>query len=173
MQAFVFPFDLALIAFLLLFLIFFLLVLLLVLIFVLFRRRSRRRPIVIDGSNVMHWQGNTPKLNTVAEVLATLTKRGFRPGVIFDANAGWKLDGRYCNDFALAARLGLPAKQVLVVPKGQPAGPTILAAARKMGAPIVTNDRYSDWAQTHPEVATPGKLIRGGYRDGELWLDLD
>ena len=48
-----------------------------------------------------------------------------------------------------------------------------VAAARDLGARIVSNDRYRDWAADHPEVATPGHLVRGGYREGALWLDLD
>jgi len=137
------------------------------------RLRRRHRPIVIDGSNVMHWRDNTPKIATVAEVVVALRKRGFRPGVIFDANAGWKLEGRYRDDSDLAAQLALPAQHVVVVPKGQPADPTILAAARDLKAPIVSNDRFAEWAEAHPEVKAPGTLIRGGYRDGKLWLDLD
>lgn len=42
-----------------------------------------------------------------------------------------------------------------------------------MGARIVTNDRYRDWAEAHPEIATPGHLIRGGWREGKLWLAID
>jgi Zc3h12a-like Ribonuclease NYN domain len=61
---------------------------------------------------------------------------------------------------------------VTVVPKGSPADPAILAAARKLAAPIVTNDQYRDWVEQYPEVLTPGHRIRGGYRDGVLWLDL-
>ena len=137
------------------------------------RLRRRRRPIVIDGSNVMHWRDNTPRLETVAEVVAALAKRGFQPGVIFDANAGWKLDGRYRDDLDFAVKLGLAAQNVVVVPKGQPADPTILAAARDLEAPIVSNDRFAEWAEAHPEVKAPGTLIRGGYRQGKLWLELD
>jgi hypothetical protein len=59
-----------------------------------------------------------------------------------------------------------------VVNKGNPADPTILAAARDLKARIVSNDRYRDWTESHPEVAKPGHVIRGGYRDGNLWLDL-
>jgi hypothetical protein len=92
--------------------------------------------------------------------------------VIFDANAGYKLEGHYRDDDAFALRLGLPEAQVLVVPRGQPADPTLLAAARKMRARIVSNDRFRDGAKAHPEVSRPGQLIRGGYRGGRLWLDL-
>ena len=74
-------------------------------------------------------------------------------------------------DAEMAAHLGLPIDQVLVVPKGTPADLVLLATDRDLGAPIVTNDRYRDWAEAHPEVKTPGLLIRGGYQNGQLWLD--
>lgn len=135
------------------------------------RRRSRRlrpetrRPrgnwIVVDGSNVMHWQGNAPSLDPVLQVVRDLQARGFDPGVVFDANAGWKLFGKYLNEHELGRMLGLPKDQVLVVPKGTPADPYILATARQFNARIVTNDRYRDWAEAHPEIAQPGFLIRG------------
>jgi hypothetical protein len=46
-----------------------------------------------------------------------------------------------------------------------------LTVARDFNAPIVTNDRYRDWADDYPEIAEPGRLIRGGYRNGTLWLE--
>ena len=45
--------------------------------------------------------------------------------------------------------------------------------AAKRGARIVTNDRYRDWAEGHPEIAHPGHLIRGSFRGGSLRLDLE
>jgi hypothetical protein len=142
-------------------------------LFLFLRRRGRRDTVLVDGSNVMHWRDNTPDIASVAEVLAELRRRGFRPGVVFDANAGWKLEGRYRDDAHFAHLLGLPEKHVLVVPKGQPADPTILSAAREMRARIVSNDHFRDWAEAHPEVRAPATLIRGGYRNGKLWLGLD
>lgn len=140
------------------------------LLFFLWRRR--RRPVVIDGSNVMHWRDNRPSLDPVITVVRHLKAAGFRPGIVFDANVGYKLAGRYLNERHLARLIGLPASQVLVVPKGQPADPTILAAARDMGAPIVTNDRFTEWRPNHPELGLPGKLIRGGFEKGRIWVDL-
>ena len=61
----------------------------------------------------------------------------------------------------------------MVVNKGTPADATILAAARDLGARIVSNDRYRDWLDQHPEVDRPGALIRGGFEDGALWLALE
>lgn len=135
-------------------------------------RRSRKGPhVVIDGSNVMHWNGETPHLDTLREVVTTLRGRGFQPGVVFDANAGYKFSDRYLDDRHFAKLLNLPSDWVLVVGKGEPADPTILAAARDLGAKVLTNDRYREWTADFPEVATPGHLVRGGYRDGRLWLD--
>ena len=136
-------------------------------------KRSAPKWIVVDGSNVLHWKGGTPQIDTVCEVVARLTALGFAPGVVFDANAGYKINGRYQHDWALGNLLGLPEDRVMVVPKGTPADPWLLAAARDLGARIVTNDRYRDWAEAHPEVREPGYLMCGGYRDGALWLDLE
>lgn len=140
----------------------------------LWRVRSRRsvRWVVVDGSNVMHWRDGTPDISAVRAVLHDLHRRGFRPSVVFDANAGYLLSGRYRNSRDLGQMLGLPERHVLVVPKGVQADGHILATARALTARVVTNDRYRDWADTHPEVRDPGHLIRGGQRDGAIWLDL-
>lgn len=126
--------------------------------------------VIIDGSNVLHWRDNQPDLETVKEVIAAVQAQGLTPGVIFDANAGYKIGDRYRDDGAFARLLGLPADRVLVVPKGTPADATILQAARELQARVVTNDRYRDWAETYPEVTRPGFLIRGGVRDGRIWI---
>lgn len=137
------------------------------------RARALQKWIVVDGSNVMHWKDGTPEIGTVRDVVDHLSALGFVPGVMFDANVGYKLSGRYQRDGELGKLLGLPRDRVMVVPKGTPADPWILTAARDFGARIVTNDRFRDWADAHPEVAEAGHLVRGGYRSGELWLDLD
>ncbi len=135
------------------------------------RSTGPRNWIVIDGSNVMHWNDNTPSLDTLKEVIARLQGLGFDPGVVFDANAGYKTLGRYVDDAEMAGRLGLDADQTLVVPKGTIADTIVLAAARDIGGRVLSNDRYREWAEDFPEVATPGHLVRGGYRNGELWLE--
>ncbi len=127
--------------------------------------------IVIDGSNVMHWKDETPQIAAVRAVVHELKVRGFSPGVVFDANAGYKLYGRYMNEKDFAVQLDLPEDRVFVVPKGTQADPYLLSAARDLGARIVTRDRFRDWAEAHPEVNSTGFLIRGGYRGGNLWLE--
>lgn len=147
----------------------------LVLLRLLRRAPVRRAPepwIVVDGSNVMHWQDGTPQIGPVRDVVARLTALGYAPGVMFDANAGHLLAGGYRHDGAFARLLDLPEDRVMVVPKGTQADGYILQAARDRGARIVTNDRFRDWAEAFPEVRRPGHLVRGSYRDGALWLDL-
>ncbi|MBL4628187.1 MAG: hypothetical protein JKY00_09145 [Roseicyclus sp.] len=136
-------------------------------------RRSRNAGphVIIDGSNVMHWNGGAPRLATLRDVITLLRKQGYQPGIIFDANAGYKLDDCYLDDRHFAKLLNLPDNRVLVVGKGEPADPTILAAARDMKAKVITNDRFRDWAADFPEVATTGHLVRGAYRQGKLCLD--
>jgi hypothetical protein len=138
------------------------------------RDDTPQRPlVVIDGSNVMHWWDQVPKLSPVRDVVRRLEAMGYTPGIVFDANAGHRLIGRYQHDHDFAKLLGLPTSRVLVVDKGTPADPKILAAARDMNASVISNDQFRDWAQRFPEVQQPGFLVRGGYRDGRLWLDLD
>ena len=129
--------------------------------------------IVVDGSNVMHWKDGTAQIETVRDVVDHLKRQGFTPGVVFDANAGHILTGKYQHHGAMGRLLGLSEESIMVVDKGTPADPTILAAAKDLNARIVTNDRYKDWAADHPEIAVPGHLVRGGYRAGALWLDLE
>ncbi|WP_240335595.1 NYN domain-containing protein [Pseudotabrizicola algicola] len=135
------------------------------------RRVERRGAILVDGSNIMHWKNDEPRLDTLKEVLRALREQGYEPGVVFDANAGYKLAGRYMDDGPLARALGLSEDQVLVVPKGEQADPFILRTARDLGIGVLSNDRFRDWAGDFPEVAQPGHVRRGGYRDGVLWLE--
>ena len=138
-----------------------------------FWRRPAPLWILVDGSNVLHWADGTPQLATLRAVVDHLTGMGFAPSIVLDANAGYKIGDRYQHDAAFGRMLGLPVSQVMVVGKGTPADPALLAAARDLGARIVTNDRFRDWAADYPEVARPGHLVRGGMRDGKLWLDLE
>lgn len=139
-----------------------------------FRHSGRGRPkwILVDGSNVLHWKDNTPQIDTLRAVIAHLTDRGYSPRVVFDANAGYLIAGKYQHDKALSDLLGLPEDRVMVVQKGSPADPVLLAAARDLRARIVTNDRFRDWAEIHPEVRDPGFLVRGSVQEDGVRLDL-
>jgi hypothetical protein len=129
--------------------------------------------ILVDGSNVLHWANNQPDIAPVLAVVHALKAKGYAPGVMFDANARYKIGGRYLDDRDFAMQLGLPLDRVFVVPKGTQADAYLLEYARDEDAQIVTNDRFRDWADKFPMVTRPGVLIRGGIRDGAVWLDID
>lgn len=138
-------------------------------------RAGRATPVkwaVIDGSNVMHWNGGKPDLRPVKDAIRVLSRSGFTAGVVFDANAGYKLQGRYLNDRAFCRLLNIPRDRVMIVPKNSPADPMILTAARDYGARVVTEDRFRDWVDAFPEIREPGFLIRGRYEGDALLLDL-
>jgi hypothetical protein len=64
----------------------------------LFRKKQAKpteKWIVVNGANVMYWNDNTPKLETVLAVVQRLVSLGYAPGVMFDANAGHLLDGHW------------------------------------------------------------------------------
>jgi hypothetical protein len=131
------------------------------------------RRLIVDGSNVMHWRDNQPDLATLRAVLLRLTAMGYVPEVTFDANAGYLVAGGFKNGAGFADLLGLPRHRVQVVPKGTIADIHILRAARQMQSPIISNDRYRDWEGEHPEIRMPGRLIRGGWANGRVWVDID
>nr|WP_281422195.1 hypothetical protein [Aliiroseovarius lamellibrachiae] len=137
------------------------------------KRDGPRGRAIVDGSNIMHWRDGEPSFDPLHDVIHRLKALGFAPGVMFDANAGYLLAGRYLDDSSMAKRLKMREDAVVVVAKGSPADPVILTAARELGAIVISNDRYRDWAEAFPEVKTPGTLVRGGYRSGQLWLECE
>ena len=54
----------------------------------------------------MHWREGTPQINTVKDAIGHLSALGYTPGVMFDANAGYLLTGKYQHDGAFAKALG-------------------------------------------------------------------
>jgi hypothetical protein len=150
--------------------------LLLLLLWLRRRKHKARQPVptvIVDGSNVLFWDGGEPSLAIVDKVVEHLRGQGWKVGVIFDANVGYRIGTRYLDDADMARRLNLPADRVLVVPKGTPADAYVLRAARDMQARVVSNDRFRDWAADWPEVTQPGFLIRGGVRDGRVWVETE
>lgn len=126
---------------------------------------------VIDGSNVMFWGGQEANLRHVAAVVRAARAEGHEPIVWFDANAGYRVSGRYLNACELAKYLRLPVRQVMIAPKGTPADPLILDSATRLAAPVITNDRYRDWFDQYPLAADPTRMIRGRIANGAARLD--
>jgi hypothetical protein len=136
------------------------------------RRHAPPNWIVVDGSNVLYWDQNHPKMETVVKVCRALETQGYAPVVWFDANVGYLISDRFLREAELAVRLNLPKTQVFLAGKDTPADPWVLAQARDLKARIVSNDRYREWVAAHPEVEEPGLLLRGRLVDGTVLLDL-
>ncbi len=133
--------------------------------------KGKKPVILVDGSNVMFWRDNVPDMATIKGVISHLSDQGYQPGLVFDANVGYKLEGRFRGHLPLARKLGLKPEQVVVVGKGDPADRLLLTVARDLNARILSNDRFRDWEASFPEVVEPGRVVRGGYRDGAFWTD--
>ncbi|WP_439142912.1 NYN domain-containing protein [Planktotalea sp.] len=141
-------------------------------LWLLWRKWRKAKWIIVDGSNVMYWRDQTPRIEPLRDVIRELQAKKYIVGVMFDANAGYLLRNEYLHHRAMSKLVKLPAAQVMVVPKGKPADPFILKAARDYGARIVSNDKFRDWVDDFPEVANGGNLVKGCYRTGVLELEL-
>lgn len=127
------------------------------------------RPIVVDGSNVMHWGGD-PSMMVLRRVLGELGNRGYEPIVYFDANVGYKLIGEHLDARALAAQLGIPQHNIVVAPSRTPADPILIERAVTNDWRIVTNDRFLDWKQQFPKLGDRNFLVKGRWQQGSVIL---
>ena len=135
-------------------------------------RKTSRNWIVVDGSNVMHWERDTPDIRSVFHVIVALKSEGYEPIVWFDANAGYLIGDRYLGPTPLARMIGLPERQVYIAPKGTPADPLLLKNAVALKARVVTNDRYRDWEERFPQIRERGFLVRGRMQRDDFELEL-
>jgi len=130
------------------------------------------RLIVVDGSNVMHWDEAGPSLKVLGRVIDDLRDRGFVPQVYFDANVGYKIAGRHMKEAEIARVLRLRAAQITLSPSGTPADPLLIDFALRRGARVVSNDRYRDWREDFPRLGDKGVLVGGRYVSGRVELRL-
>ncbi len=126
--------------------------------------------IVVDGSNVMHWQNDVPSVKSLTLVLSDLTARGFAPHVYFDANVGYKLFNRAIDRGDLALQLDLRPSQITLVPSRTPADPLLIAHAIKAGVRVVSNDRFMDWREQFPQIRDRGFLVPGRVKGEQVEL---
>lgn len=134
--------------------------------------KDQRPVIVVDGSNVMYWDNETPSTATLFRVMAALKDKGWRPIAFFDANVGYKLAGRHLDEEEVAALVGLRAQDVLIVSSGVPADPLLIEFAMERDARIVSNDRYMDWRADHPRLRDKGRLVKGRIVGQDVHLNL-
>jgi hypothetical protein len=100
------------------------------------------RPVVVDGSNVA-WHGQPsdgkPDLDNIRQLRQKLFESGFFPVIILaDASLPWQVENSdRLYRWVLRDEIGLVDSQV-------EADEPLLAAARMLGCPIVTNDQLRD-----------------------------
>lgn len=120
--------------------------------------------VLVDGSNLMFW-GGEPSQRVLCEAIRELEALGHDPYVLFDASVGYKLFGGYRHHQAMAEAVSLPQSRVMVMDKGVPADHVLLQLADEHHLPVVSNDRFRDWARTYSWVGEGDRFLRGRWRD--------
>ncbi len=128
-----------------------------------------QKNIVVDGSNVMHWNGE-PSALILNHVLVALDEKGLNPMVFFDANVGYKLWDRHANARHIAPEIGVKVDRVVVAPSGTTADELLLDFAVDNGLRVVTNDRFLDWRVQFPRAGERGFLVKGQWKQGSVVL---
>lgn len=123
-------------------------------------RRWRSDLAIVDGSNVMHWDDQTPKIETLQAVIDLLVARRQTPHVVFDRNAGFKLTGKPAS---IAKIRNLIARDVNMeyCPPSEPADISIIDLAIDLGAPIVSNDQFKDSIRARHVPKIKGFSVNG------------
>lgn len=125
------------------------------------------RRIVIDGTNVMYWDGETAQLDTLRRVVDYLMQRDITPIVFLDASSRHHLKDKSLTEKGFARALGLSQKQVMVCPAGTEADVFILKFAKQEALPILSNDRFGD----RSALAKGIKIVKGVITAGRPILD--
>lgn len=118
--------------------------------------------VVIDGTNVMYWDGEAD-LRTLRVVVDKLRAKQLTPFVFLDASSRHHLRDKSLDQSGFARALGLERKQVTVCPAQTEADAFILKFAKDNSMPVVSNDRFGDRAAQVKGV----KLIKGVIAGGK------
>jgi hypothetical protein len=118
--------------------------------------------IVIDGTNVLYWDGDGAQMATLRIVIDALKKKGRSPIVFLDASSRHHLGDKGLNEQGFAKALGVPKSQVMVCPARTEADAFILKYARAENLPVVSNDMFRDRAaQTKGLKFVKGVIVKG------------
>lgn len=129
--------------------------------------RKPDRGIVVDGTNVIYWDDQVARLETLKAVVAELKNRGLHPIVFLDASSRHHLKDKSLTEKGFARALKLPQRQVIVCPAGTEADIFILKRAREDSVPILSNDRFGDRAQQLKGL----KIVKGVMANGRPNFD--
>ena len=125
------------------------------------RKAASGRDVVIDGTNVMYWDGEADLL-TLKSVIDHLKEKGWGVFVFLDASSRHHLGDRSLDQNGFAKALGVSSKRIMVCPAQTEADAFILKFAREQGLAVVSNDRFGDRA----DQAKGLKLVKGVIANG-------
>lgn len=106
-----------------------------------------RRIALVDASNVAHSsEGEKARYRNIVLVCRKLQEEGLEPIVVADAAL------RHQIDDTAAYEKQVEAGKIRQAPAGTDADYFLLAFARELDAPIVSNDRFRDRREAFPEA---------------------
>jgi hypothetical protein len=111
-------------------------------------RADDKKPIaLVDGSNVAHSsEGDQARLQNIKVVAEKLIEEGYEPIVVVDAALRHQIDDR--DQYEQRVEDG----KIRQAPAGTDADYFLLAFARELDAPIVSNDRFRDYQEAFPDA---------------------
>ncbi len=126
---------------------------------------QRIRKLVVDGNNVAFHlvpQGK-PRAANLMNAYHSLVSAGYRPIFVVSAALKYRIDRpTVLQDLAIRGK-------VIESPSGKNDDLVILQTAKRLGADIVSNDRFLDWLDSYPWV--PTRLRRYRLTPSGLILD--
>ena len=126
--------------------------------------RTERSVVLVDGSNVAHsTEGERVWLSNIVAVCDKLREEGYEPLVLADAALRHQIDDKAKYERMIDDGL------IRQAPAGTDADYFILAFARELDAPIVSNDRFRDRQRAFPDAAK--RLIKYMVMKGEVVLE--
>src|SRR3954469_22619495 len=126
--------------------------------------RTARTVVLVAGSNVAHSsEGDRVRLDNIVAVCDKLREEGYEPLVLADAALRHQIDDKAEYERMIDAGL------IRQAPAGTDADYFILAFARELDAPIVSNDRFRDRQRAFPDAAK--RLIKYMVMKGEVVLE--
>ncbi|MEH6648024.1 hypothetical protein [Sulfitobacter sp.] len=114
--------------------------------------------ILVDGSNVLFWQGGQANRTVPAHVVQALCARRFAPRAYFDNSIS-----RHITSAELDAVAALA--EVIIAPRGTPADAMLLADCADGRLQIVSNDRFRTWRGQYPDLRN-STLVTGSIGKG-------
>lgn len=116
---------------------------------------------LLDASNILHWDNNTPKLDCVLAITRALENAGAKYIAVFDASARHKLTT--AADRQHLERLFQNDPQHFTqVPAGSCTDEFLLMRAnRNIDSVIITNDNFRNYKENYPWVCDKSRVIKG------------